>query len=105
MMNDNDKKIFEYIKEKSKQDKEIWHESQKDHNTALSLEKEESIVERMFLVHFTDRYLEQEKEIEAASRYIEENEVIHVKTKRDIPTVIEYQGRRYILDHADHRKG
>jgi hypothetical protein len=46
-----------------------------------------------------------EEELEAASRYIEENEVIHVKTKRDIPTVIEYQGRRYILDHADHRKG
>jgi intracellular sulfur oxidation DsrE/DsrF family protein len=44
-------------------------------------------------------------ELQAASRYIEENEVIHVKTKRDIPTVIEYQGRRYILDHTDHRKG
>jgi intracellular sulfur oxidation DsrE/DsrF family protein len=44
-------------------------------------------------------------ELQAASRYIEENEVIHLKTKRDIPTVIEYKGRRYILDHADHRKG
>jgi hypothetical protein len=37
-----------------------------------------------------------EEELEAATRYIAENEVIHVKTKRDIPTVIEYQGRRYI---------
>jgi hypothetical protein len=43
-------------------------------------------------------------ELQAASRYIEENEVIHVKTKKDIPTVIEYKDRRYILDHADHRK-
>jgi hypothetical protein len=50
-------------------------------------------------VHFLN------EELEAASRYIAENEVIHVKTKRDIPTVIEYKGRRYILDHADHRKG
>jgi hypothetical protein len=46
-----------------------------------------------------------EEELQAASRYIEENEVIHLKTKKDIPTVIEYQGRRYILDHTDHRKG
>jgi hypothetical protein len=46
-----------------------------------------------------------EEELEAASRYIEENEVIHLKTKKDIPTVIEYQGRRYILDHSDTMKG
>jgi hypothetical protein len=46
-----------------------------------------------------------EEELEAASRYIAENEVIHVKTKKDIPTVIEYQGRRYILDHSDTMKG
>jgi hypothetical protein len=104
MMNDNDKKIFEYIKEKVKQDKEVWHESQKDHNASLSPEKEESMVERMFLVYFTDRYLDQEKELEAASHYIAENEVIHLKVKKDIPTVIEYKGRRYILDHADTRK-
>jgi hypothetical protein len=45
------------------------------------------------------------EELEAASRYIEENEVIHLKTKKDIPTVIEYQGRRYILDHSDTMKG
>jgi hypothetical protein len=45
------------------------------------------------------------EELQAASRYIEENEVIHVKTKRDIPTVIEYRGRRYILDHSDTMKG
>jgi hypothetical protein len=50
-------------------------------------------------VHFLN------EELEAASHYIEENEVIHVKTKRDIPTVIEYQGRRYILDHSDTMKG
>jgi hypothetical protein len=45
-----------------------------------------------------------QEELQAASRYIAENEVIHLKTKKDIPTVIEYQGRRYILDHADTRK-
>jgi hypothetical protein len=44
------------------------------------------------------------EELEAAARYIEENEVIHKKVKKDIPTVIEYQGRRYILDHANHYK-
>jgi hypothetical protein len=31
-MNDYDKKIFEFIKEKAKQDKELWHESQKIQN-------------------------------------------------------------------------
>jgi hypothetical protein len=45
-----------------------------------------------------------QEELEAASRYIAENEVIHLKVKKDIPTVIEYQGRRYILDHAENRK-
>jgi hypothetical protein len=64
-MNENDKMIFEYIKEKAEKDKVLWHESQKDHNTSLSPEREEAIIERMFLVHFTKRYLEQEKEIES----------------------------------------
>ena len=39
-------------------------------------------------------------ELEAASNYIAENEVIHKKFKKDIPTVIEYQGRRYVLDNG-----
>lgn len=52
-----------------------------------------------------ERINEMKEEMEAASRYIAENEVIHVKTKKDIPTVIEYQGRRYILDHSDTMKG
>jgi hypothetical protein len=26
-----------------------------------------------------------------------------LKLKKDIPTVIEYQGRRYVLDHANNR--
>jgi hypothetical protein len=63
-MNDNDKKIFESIKEKARQDKELWHEVQKDPFAKLSRIREEAIVERMFLVYFTERYLEQEKEIE-----------------------------------------
>jgi hypothetical protein len=60
---------------------------------------------------WVDRYndkvfeiLKIKEELEAAARYIEENEVIHKKVKKDIPTVIEYQGRRYILDHANHYK-
>lgn len=44
------------------------------------------------------------EELEAAARYIAENEVIHLKTKKDIPTVIEYQGRRYILDNDKNRQ-
>lgn len=38
------------------------------------------------------------EELAAATTYIEENEVIHLKTKKNIPTVIQYQGRRYVLD-------
>lgn len=38
------------------------------------------------------------EELKAATTYIEENEVIHLKTKKNIPTVINYQGRRYVLD-------
>lgn len=30
--------------------------------------------------------------------------VKELKYKKDIPTVIEYQGRRYVLDHANNRK-
>lgn len=38
------------------------------------------------------------RELEAAATYIEENEVIHLKYKKNTPTVIQYQGRRYVLD-------
>ena len=38
------------------------------------------------------------EELKAATTYIEENEVVHLKTKKNIPTVIQYQGRRYVLD-------
>jgi hypothetical protein len=51
-----------------------------------------------------EKLTEMKEELEAAARYIEEHEVIHKKVKKDIPTVIEYQGRRYILDHANHYK-
>jgi hypothetical protein len=40
-----------------------------------------------------------EEDLEAAAKYIEENEVIHKRNKNGITTVIEYQGRRYIYDH------
>ena len=38
------------------------------------------------------------RELEAASTYIEEHEVVHLKIKKNIPTVIQYQGRRYVYD-------
>lgn len=38
------------------------------------------------------------RELEAAATYIEEHEVVHLKTKKNIPTVIQYQGRRYVFD-------
>lgn len=57
-MNDRDKEIFESIKEKSEQDKKLWHEVQKDHTQKLSPEKEEEILERMFLVYYVEKYLQ-----------------------------------------------
>jgi hypothetical protein len=36
-------------------------------------------------------------ELEAATEYIGSYEVIHKKTKNGVPSVIEYQGRKYIL--------
>lgn len=39
-----------------------------------------------------------EEDLGAATRFIAEHEVLHVKIKKDIPTVISYQGRRYVLD-------
>jgi hypothetical protein len=69
------------------------------------------MIEQPTIWDWVDRYndkvfeiIEIKEELKAASRYIAENEVIHLKTKKDIPTVIEYQGRRYILDHAENRK-
>ena len=38
-------------------------------------------------------------ELVAASEHIENFEVIHKKTKNDVPTVIEYQKKRYVLDY------
>jgi hypothetical protein len=29
------------------------------------------------------------------------NDVKIIKIKKDVPTVIEYQGRRYVLDHGN----
>ena len=46
----------------------------------------------------TTELVHRQKELELASNYIAENEVIHKKFKKDIPTVIEYQGRKYILE-------
>jgi hypothetical protein len=46
----------------------------------------------------TSEILKLREELEAATKYIEEHEVIHKKFKKNIPTVIEYQGRRYVLD-------
>jgi hypothetical protein len=38
-------------------------------------------------------------ELEAATEYIGNFEVVHKRTKKDVPTVIEYQGKEYILDY------
>jgi hypothetical protein len=46
--------------------------------------------------------MEQPKKIQPSS--VIGTTVKHLKIKKDIPTVIEYQGRRYILDHANNRK-
>jgi hypothetical protein len=45
--------------------------------------------------------LKQMKELAAATEYIAEYEVIHKKIKKDIPTVIEYKGKRYVLDYKE----
>jgi predicted choloylglycine hydrolase len=45
-----------------------------------------------------DTFSKLKEELEAATTYIEENEVIHLKYKKNTPTVIQYQGRRYVLD-------
>jgi hypothetical protein len=54
---------------------------------------------------FTEEELEElKKEIQNAPVGIivpAEPVIKHLKIKKDIPTVIEYQGRRYVLDHAD----
>ena len=38
-------------------------------------------------------------ELAVAAEHIENFEVIHKKTKNDVPTVIEYQKKRYVLDY------
>ena len=38
-------------------------------------------------------------ELAAAAEHIENYEVIHKKMKNDVPTVIEYQKKRYVLDY------
>lgn len=43
-----------------------------------------------------------QEDLDAAGKYIEEHEIVHKKYRRGVPTVIEYQGRRYVLDHEDH---
>jgi hypothetical protein len=43
-------------------------------------------------------YNQLKQELKSATNYIEKYEVIHLKTKNDLPTVIRYQGRRYVLD-------
>jgi hypothetical protein len=63
------------------------------------------MIEQPTIWDWVDRYnnkvfeiLEIKEELKAASRYIEENEVVELKHKNGRPTIIEYKGRRYILD-------
>lgn len=74
-MNENDLKIFEEIKKKAEKDNEIWMESQKDDATfSITPEKEEEIMERMFLVHFTNQYLLSLEEIKKLKNKLSETE-------------------------------
>lgn len=74
-MNENDLKIFEEIKKKAEKDNEIWMESQKDDAMfSITPEKEEEIMERMFLVHFTNQYLLSLEEIKKLKSKLSETE-------------------------------
>jgi hypothetical protein len=59
-MNEYDKKTFEEIKEKSEKDKEFWNAFNEQENPTWFIDEkhEEEIMERMFLVYYTEKYLE-----------------------------------------------
>lgn len=64
-MDEDAKKVFEDIKKKAEIDKEIWNEAQRDENPLnISSEQENEILERMFLVYYTEKYLETLEELE-----------------------------------------
>jgi hypothetical protein len=70
------------------EDLKMWEEAMRERKLKISQPLDPAIIE-------IDRL---NRELEAAAAYIEENEVLHKKFKKNIPTVIEYQGRRYVLD-------
>jgi hypothetical protein len=70
------------------EDLKMWERAMEERKLRISKPLDPAIIE-------IDRL---NRELEAAATYIEENEVIHKKCKKNIPTVIEYQGRRYVLD-------
>ena len=83
---------------KQEEDRFRWQEVQKFLETYLNRDVTNEIASKTLL----EVLEKQQQDLEAASKYIAENEVIHKKTKKNVPNVIEYQGRRYVLDHANH---
>jgi hypothetical protein len=59
------------------------------------------------VLNIIDSILKLKIELDAASNYIKNNEVIVIKEKNNTPTIIEYKGDRYIKEPqytADQRK-
>jgi hypothetical protein len=68
------RKVFEGIKEKAEQDKLIWNQAQEDESVTISSEKEDEIMERMFLVYYTEQYLIAQKKIAELEQHLAEAE-------------------------------
>lgn len=63
-MNEESKKIFEGIKAKAEQDSELWNKSEEDESgVRITPEQEDEIMERMFLVYYTNQYLASQEKI------------------------------------------
>lgn len=56
------KKIFAEIKAKAEKDKELWNKAQEDDTVHISSEEEDVIMERMFLVYYVEKFLEERQE-------------------------------------------
>ncbi|WP_142384714.1 hypothetical protein [Bacillus sp. M6-12] len=68
------RKVFEGIKEKAEKDKLIWNEAQENEPVYLSPEKEDEIMERMFLVFYTEQYLKAQEKIKELEEQLSEAE-------------------------------
>lgn len=71
-MNEEDLRLFQQIKEKAERDRAIWDQAQEnDYGSDLPLEIEEAIMERMFLVYYTEKYLTQQAEIKRLTKEVQ----------------------------------